>query len=343
MRNDEGLTSILKDEIANHQDIPFMPVDIEEAKEYINKIPIIFFVSMDISLMAESSILTTGKDNKEGTGWYPIRDYHAEKKPYFHIVIPNKDLRFTALDIILNNNSKIDPECKIETASDDTGTYYCKVAREYQILLSALMLTRDIETYNSRESGNFLEAKNDISQVFTICMTLHWKDDLISLERICLVDVETKPDPRGIIIIYIQLGFNDSGYDWPFIVEKATKLNVLKWMVQRMLANPHKKADDKSILTWNYFGGRGEPLTNGFFQRSQWVKKVDKEKCGLDGKANISLSKLWKYYSEARDGTSDSSKKHMHEIVASIAHISLFDSHYYAIGTKLSNLLGVEA
>ncbi|CAI2185391.1 18495_t:CDS:2 [Funneliformis geosporum] len=241
MRNDEGLTSILKDEIANHQDIPFMPVDIEEAKEYINKIPIIFFVSMDISLMAES-----------------------KKKPYFHIVIPNKDLRFTALDIILNNNSKIDPECKIETASDDTGTYYCKVAREYQILLSD-----------------------------------------------------------------IQLGFNDSGYDWPFIVEKATKLNVLKWMVQRMLANPHKKADDKSILTWNYFGGRGEPLTN--------------EKCGLDGKANISLSKLWKYYSEARDGTSDSSKKHMHEIVASIAHISLFDSHYYAIGTKLSNLLGVEA
>src|SRR4051812_8594681 len=35
-RNDEGLTSILKDEIANHQDIPFMSVDIEEAKEYIN-------------------------------------------------------------------------------------------------------------------------------------------------------------------------------------------------------------------------------------------------------------------------------------------------------------------
>src|SRR5581483_445779 len=29
--------------------------------------------------------------------------------------------------------------------------------------------------------------------------------------------------------------------------------------------------------------------------------------------------------------------------VASIAHISLFDSHYYAIGTKVSNLLGAEA
>ncbi|GES85330.1 DNA polymerase family B-domain-containing protein [Rhizophagus clarus] len=81
------------------------------------------------------------------------------------------------------------------------------------------------------------------------------------------------------------------------------------------------------------------------------------------------MSKLWKYYSEAKDRASDSSKKHMHEIVnycvidalrcqelmvksnvindyrevASIAHISLFDSHYYAIGTKVSNLLGAEA
>jgi len=41
-----------------------------------------------------------------------------------------------------------------------------------------------------------------------------------------------------------------------------------------MSANPHKKADAESILTWNYFGGRGKPLTDGFFQRSQWVKKA---------------------------------------------------------------------
>jgi DNA polymerase elongation subunit (family B) len=93
------------------------------------------------------------------------------------------------------------------------------------------------------------------------------------------------------------------------------------------------------------------------------------EKFGLDGKADMPMSKLWKYYSEARDGTSDSSVKNMHEIVnycvidalrcqelmvknnvindyrevASIAHTSLFDTHYYAIGTKVSNLLGAEA
>src|SRR5436305_9714017 len=39
VKNDEGSTSTLNDEIANHQDIPFMPADVEEAKEYINQIP----------------------------------------------------------------------------------------------------------------------------------------------------------------------------------------------------------------------------------------------------------------------------------------------------------------
>ena len=192
-----------------------------------------------------------------------------------------------------------------------------------------------------------------------------------------------------------------------------------------MSANLHKKADAESILTWNYFSGREKPLTDSFFQRSQWVKKADKdpkkilgrdsinikinptlnfessflklpgcmpidvctsfmqlhlrsektslkfflEKCGFDGKADMPMSKLWKYYSEAKNETFDSSIKNMHEIVnycvidalcyqklmvkcniindyrevTSIAYITLFDTHYYAIGKKVCNLLGAEA
>ncbi len=66
---------------------------------------------------------------------YPIHSYYAEKKPYLHIVTFNKDQKFTVLNIILSYNSKVNPECKIEIASDDTGTYYRKVARKYQIPL----------------------------------------------------------------------------------------------------------------------------------------------------------------------------------------------------------------
>ncbi|CAI2173939.1 5195_t:CDS:1, partial [Funneliformis geosporum] len=407
MRNDEGSTSILKDEIAKHRDIPFMPVDIGESKEYIygtshyvlrlygslingQKAVVTITgikVFFDIRVPENASIpkfwskikgiLTSGKDNRGGIinmslirmeciKAFPIRGYHAEKKPYLHIITPNKDLRFTALDIISSYNSKVDPECKIETASDDTGTYYRKVAREYRIPLSGwglisdyrynfgapyyakshhcphafyvhidnfrpinnfeplykiypsslftcdrtLVLTWDIETHDSRGLGNKApEAKNETAQVFTICMTIHWKDDPKPLEQICLVDVETAPEPHWTTIICgnqanllkafalcwksfapdIQLGFNDSGYDWPFIAEKATKLNVLNWMVQRMSANPHKKADAESILIWNYFGGTGKPLTNGFFQRSQWVKKADKGPKKISGGNSINI------------------------------------------------------
>src|SRR6266542_6572274 len=39
VKNDERSTSILKDEIANHRDIPFMLINIEEFKEYIYGTP----------------------------------------------------------------------------------------------------------------------------------------------------------------------------------------------------------------------------------------------------------------------------------------------------------------
>ncbi|CAI2199721.1 9419_t:CDS:2, partial [Funneliformis geosporum] len=165
IRNDKGSTSTLKVEIANCRDIPFVSYDIEEAKEYINKIPYYVLriyghlvnsqkavvtitgikVFFDIHVSENSSIpkfwskikgiLTTGKDN-QGNRAYPIRGYHAEKKPYLRITTPNKDLRFTALDIISRYNSEVDQENRIETASNDTGTYYHKVAREYKIPLS---------------------------------------------------------------------------------------------------------------------------------------------------------------------------------------------------------------
>ncbi|POG66680.1 hypothetical protein GLOIN_2v1482189 [Rhizophagus irregularis DAOM 181602=DAOM 197198] len=153
-------------------------------------------------------ILATGKYNEGKTvnmnliqmeciKAYPIRGYHAEKKPYLHIVTPNKDLRFTALDIISSYNSKAF-YVHIENFHpiDNFELFYKIYPSSLFTHDRALVLTWDIETYNSRGSGNFPEAKNDTSQVFVICITLHWKDDLIPLERICLVDVETEPDPR---------------------------------------------------------------------------------------------------------------------------------------------------
>ncbi|CAI2193375.1 12200_t:CDS:2, partial [Funneliformis geosporum] len=58
-----------------------------------------------------------------------------------------------------------------------------------------LILTWDIETYASQmeEFAEVLEQKN---KVFMIGMTLHCKDDPKLLKQICIVGVETAPDPR---------------------------------------------------------------------------------------------------------------------------------------------------
>ena len=117
-----------------------------------------------------------------------------------------------------------------------------------------LVLTWDIETYSSLGLGNFPTAQSDEYNVFMICMSVHWKDDPNPLKQICLVDVETAPDPHWTTIICgnqvnllkafalcwkllapdIQIGFNDSQYDWRFIVEKAKKLGILEWMFNQM-------------------------------------------------------------------------------------------------------------
>ena len=132
-----------------------------------------------------------------------------------------------------------------------------------------LVLTWDIETYSSRRMGGVPNAKYEEDAVFMICMTVHWKDDSEPLKQICLVDVETAPDSRLITVVCgsqvnllkafalcwkllapdIQIGFNDSQYDWPFIVEKAKKLGVFEWMFNHMSFKPSSL---EKITKWQY-------------------------------------------------------------------------------------------
>jgi DNA polymerase elongation subunit (family B) len=316
-----------------------------------------------------------------------------------------------------------------------------------------LVLTWDIET-QSQELGEFAEVLELKHNVFMICMTLHWKDDPKPLKQICLVDVEIEPDPRWTTIICgnqenllkafalcwrafapdIQVGFNDSDYDWQFIMERAYHLDILEWMWERMTGKFETKED---ILKWKYRKKIGAKSENKFNMKGK-KKNTDKEetiwgsgeeveeekdfmgaikikitaeedfyssflklpgcvpidarvclkkrypraevekegslkfflkKCGLDAKADMPYNKMWKIYSEAKKSSSPSTARNMREVahyciidalrcqellvklsqindyreVASIAHVSLFDSHYRANGMKVRNLLGAYA
>ncbi|RIB08840.1 ribonuclease H-like domain-containing protein [Gigaspora rosea] len=250
--DDKGLTAILEDALSKHQEIPFMAVDVEESTEFINS-----------------------------QAWYILRLYgpliNGQKavvsitgiQVFFDILMPedlSSDLFETKIRDILSGITKW---FRVE-----------HVAREYGIQLSGWSMLRnykylpggnldslcahafhisienfysiedDIETYSSRGIGELPVAQYDEDRVFMICMTLYWKDDPRSLKQICIVDVESAPEPRLITIIYgsqtnllkafalcwrafapdIQLGFNDSQYDWPFIMEKANKLHLIEWI-----------------------------------------------------------------------------------------------------------------
>ncbi|CAI2196500.1 16669_t:CDS:2, partial [Funneliformis geosporum] len=59
------------------------------------------------------------------------------------------------------------------------------------------------------------------------------------------------------------------------------------------------------------------------------------QKFGLDSKTDMPYDKMWKIYSEMKKSTSSSTMKK----VASIAYVSLFDTHYCTNGMNVQNLL----
>ncbi|CAI2188895.1 17631_t:CDS:2, partial [Funneliformis geosporum] len=237
-----------------------------------------------------------------------------------------------------------------------------------------LVLTWDIEIYSSQKTGEVPNAKYEEDVVFMICMTVHWKNDPEPLKQICLVDVETAPDLRLITVVCenqtnllkafalcwkclapdIHLGFNDSQYDWPFIVEKAKKLDVLKWMFNHMLLKPMSL---EKITKWQYqynmikkFYPKAEKSSLAYYLRE----------CNLDNKVDLPIHRMNKYYERALKETNATMAEQMCKIakyciidalscqqlmikhnvineyreVASIAFISLFDTHYFAIEMK---------
>ncbi|CAI2194339.1 250_t:CDS:1, partial [Funneliformis geosporum] len=272
-----------------------------------------------------------------------------------------------------------------------------------------LVLTWDIETYSSLGLGNFPTAQSDESNVFMICMSVHWKDDPNPLKQICLVDVETAPDPRWITVVCgnqtnllkafalcwknlapdIQIGFNDSQYDWRFIVEKAKKLGILEWMFNQMSLKPSCL---EKISKWQYQYNKIKVNDRDFHSKHlkipgcvaidvrpcfmKFYPKAEKsslayylKECELDNKLDMPFQRMFKYYGRALKETNATTAEQMREVaeyciidaiscqrlivkhnaineyreVASVAFISLYDSHYFAVGMKVRNLLSAGA
>ena len=167
-------------------------------------------------------------------------------------------------------SARVDP-----LASRETRTKQEDIINNDPWLLKdkTLVMCWDIETHTTRKEKSLPLAVNPQDKVFSLSLTVHWKDEMKSLVQIVLVDKPTNPDERWITVvcgneeniyrafalIYKKLapdtfaGFNDSEYDWPFVVDRARQLDILGWMVDTMSALPRKKkTTSDSAYDWNY-------------------------------------------------------------------------------------------
>ncbi|RHZ81912.1 hypothetical protein Glove_117g250 [Diversispora epigaea] len=157
---------------------------------------------------------------------------------YFDILVPDKEIindgaRKKVLQTVQDNN--------FETASDDMFSFHHKITRENGIAIS--------ET-QSRELDEFAEIHDEESIVFIIFV---YRNQTNLLKAFTLCWKAFIPD--------IQLGFSNSEYDWPFIIKRACKLNLLEWIWKQISGN-FKSSEE--IQKWNYYGKVGTKSKNSF-------------------------------------------------------------------------------
>ena len=114
----------------------------------------------------------------------------------------------------------------------------------------------------------------------------------------------------------IQIGFNDSQYNWRFIVEKAKKLEVLEWMFNYMSLKPMSL---EKITKWQYQYNMIKVNDEKFYSKhlkipgcvainvrpcfKKFYSKAEKSsltfylnECGLESKMDMPFHRMFKYY-----------------------------------------------
>lgn len=210
----------------------------------------------------------------------------------------------------------------------------------------ALVCCFDIETYTpDKHLGTVPMAENRNDTVFMICMTAHWLHDKTPLAKVCLVTQDCEPDERWhtvkcrsereMLLAFADLfgmwapdvvtGFNDGGYDWPFISKRAEQYGILCEMDAMMNPLPKARSTESDLAKWRY-RSRMIKISADLSVRSRSIDvpgcvAVDtcivyrrlfprSEKYSLnhflkmmklDTKVDMPYERMWKIYEESRD------------------------------------------
>ncbi|RIA98450.1 hypothetical protein C1645_812709 [Glomus cerebriforme] len=93
----------------------------------------------------------------------------------------------------------------------------------------------------------------------------------------------------------VIVGFNDMGYDWPFILKKCQKKNLLCLFMKNII---YKELSEEQILRYYIREIRIKIIADNFMD-VYYLKMSN-----LDGKVELSHIDLWKYYSDAKNRVS---------------------------------------
>uniref|UniRef100_U9TS67 DNA-directed DNA polymerase family B exonuclease domain-containing protein n=1 Tax=Rhizophagus irregularis (strain DAOM 181602 / DAOM 197198 / MUCL 43194) TaxID=747089 RepID=U9TS67_RHIID len=241
---DNGMTTILQQRLSDKQPIHFMPTAVSDEAEYINGVSTYILLSEEISLSMFKTKLVKmvsnilGSTSKTWNHWDQNKALKAVHEVGISTASDNLNPTYYYRKVACEERLPLSSWATLSNYFHEYiqgGTYLFQVSVNnynptseddynnplFSLALSrdrTLVLTWDIETYSSLGLGKFPTAQSDESNVFMIA-----------------------PD--------IQIGFNDSQYDWRFIVEKAKKLGIFEWMFNQMSLKPSSL---EKITKWQY-------------------------------------------------------------------------------------------
>ncbi|GES88269.1 ribonuclease H-like domain-containing protein [Rhizophagus clarus] len=314
--NDEGLTTILEDTLSKQQDIPFMTIKNERSTERINETYRYVLRLYGHLINGQKALVTLMGIQVFFDIFVPDEETpdECEEKSIINKYIYKQGKGTSPL-----YKHEFDVSIKDFCLLEDITTISDRFLISALLWDHTLVLTWNIKT-QSQELDEFAEVLDLNHNIFMISMTLHWKDNQKLLKQICLIDVETEPDPRWITIICgnqenllkafafcwqafvpdIHVGFNDSDYDW---IAKSENNYMKKYSVKA----PEKGEDPEEK---EYMGGpikikisAEEDFTSSFLELPVDKKgslKFFLQKCGHDSKADMPYDKMWKIYLEAK-------------------------------------------
>lgn len=222
-----------------------------------------------------------------------------------------------------------------------------------------LIVGWDIEAYSERRMGDVPMPEHPEDNCFMIALSAYWGYDPKPILQICILDVSTLSTKNWITIICkskkdvvlaffkclsylipdILTGFNDAGYDWPFIVGKLAQWKIaLEVFTMTSAFAPYSNSTNETILKYQYKHSElkldaSRKLELNFLSipgivmldvcailrrlksKEESIKyslKYFLEMFKLEAKVDMPINVMWNYYRNAND--SIESRKNMHYV-----------------------------